>query len=370
MKRRGQWHNYSAPGLYMITLVVNDRKPLLGTLIENNGQAYIEHSLLGKTIINEEINKISHFYPMVEVWRLCIMPDHIHMILNVKTAMPAGKHLGNVVYGFKTGCTRALWRIMDEGNPSPTQPGCPQQMQQHSGRITEKPLPRMKHGGRVAENIQQISQHGGHVAENTQQMLQHGGRVAEGSPSAMKPLLFENGYNDKILTGRDQLNRWKRYLDDNPRRLMLKRKHPDLFSVMHNVVIAGRSCMSVGNRFLLDIPEKTAVIVHRRNTRDEFLAMREQWLATGENGGVLVSAAIAPREKEVLREAMNRGYKIILLRENGFPQLYKPSGEKFEACTRGQLLEISPWQYHMERQQISRSQCLELNKLAQLIAQE
>lgn len=342
MKRRGQWHNYSAPGLYMITLVVNDRKPLLGTLIENNGQAYIDHSQLGKTIINEEINKISHFYPMVEVWRLCIMPDHIHMILNVKTAMPAGKHLGNVVYGFKTGCTRALWRIMDEGNPSPTQPGCPQQMLQHGGR----------------------------VAENTQQMQQHGGRVAEGSPSAMKPLLFENGYNDKILTGRDQLNRWKRYLDDNPRRLMLKRKHPDLFSVMHNVVIAGRSCMSVGNRFLLDIPEKTAVIVHRRNTRDEFLAMREQWLATGENGGVLVSAAIAPREKEVLREAMNRGYKIILLRENGFPQLYKPSGEKFEACTRGQLLEISPWQYHMERQQISRSQCLELNKLAQLIAQE
>lgn len=87
----------------------------------------------------------------------------------------------------------------------------------------------------------------------------------------------------------------------------------------------------------------------------------------GEAGGVIVSAAIAPREKEVMREAMNSGYNIILLRENGFPQLYKPTGEKFDACSRGQLLEISPWQYHMERQQISRSQCLELNALVQLI---
>lgn len=286
MKHRGLWHDYRAPGLYFVTLVVDGRKPLLGTLIEDNRQACIEHSQLGKAIINEEIHKISHFYPMVEVWKLCVMPDHIHMILNVKAAMPPGKLLGNVVYGYKTGCTRALWRIMDEGNPSPTQPGCTQQ-------------------------------------------TEPGGRVADGFPSAMKPLQFENGYNDKILKGKDQLNRWKHYLDDTPRRLMLKRKHPDLFTVMHNVVIAGRSCKAVGNRFLLDIPEKAAVIVHRRYTSDEFLALRDLWLSTGENGGVLVSAAITSREKEVMREAMDRGYSIILLRENGFPAPYKPGGEKF-----------------------------------------
>lgn len=32
------------------------------------------------------------------------------------------------------------------------------------------------------------------------------------------------------------------------------------------------------------------------------------------------------------REAMNCGYNIILLRENGFPKLYKPEGEAFDAC--------------------------------------
>jgi len=325
MKRRGQWHNYREPGLYMITLVVNDRKPLLGTLIEENMQACVKHSQLGKAIINEEINKISLFYPMVEVWKICVMPDHIHMILNVKTAMPPGKHLGNVVYGFKTGCTRALWRIIAEGNSSSTQP------------------------------------------INTIQMLQTGGRVAEGFPSAMKPLLFENGYNDKILKGRDQLNRWKRYLDDNPRRLLLKRKHPDLFTVMHNVEIDNRKCKAVGNRFLLNIPQKIAVIVHRRYTDQELNSLIQKWLDTGEAGGVLVSAAVAPAEKKIMRTALERGYNIILLRENGFPPHFKPAGESFDACASGRMLIISPWEYHMGKHKITREQCLELNSLCEQI---
>ena len=96
--------------------------------------------------------------------------------------------------------------------------------------------------------------------------------------------------------------------------------------------------------------------------------MKRRWLALGENGGVLVSAAIAAREKAVMREARNRGYRFIVLRENGFPPLYKPAGESFDACSSGTLLQISPWEYHMNRCTISRNQCLQLNRLAELIA--
>ena len=81
----------------------------------------------------------------------------------------------------------------------------------------------------------------------------------------------------------------------------------------------------------------------------------------------MVSAAIATREKEVMREAMDRGYKIILVRENGFPALYKPSGESFDACSEGRLLQVSPWEYHMQRRTISREQCLMLNRLVEEI---
>ena len=71
----------------------------------------------------------------------------------------------------------------------------------------------------------------------------------------------------------------------------------------------------------------------------------------------------------MLREALNRGYRIILLRENGFPKLYKPSGESFDACSEGLLLQVSPWEYHMERKTITRSECLELNAMAEKIAE-
>lgn len=132
--------------------------------------------------------------------------------------------------------------------------------------------------------------------------------------------------------------------------------------------VAGEKCQVVGNRFLLDIPDKMAVIVHRRYTDEENARLREEWLSCGERGGVLVSAAIAPKEKEVLREAMNRGYSIILLRENGFPPLYKPSGESFDACAEGLLLQVSPWEFHMEKKVITREQCLHLNAMAERIA--
>ena len=81
-----------------------------------------------------------------------------------------------------------------------------------------------------------------------------------------------------------------------------------------------------------------------------------------------MSAAISKKEKEVLREAMNRGYRIILLRENGFPKMYKPSGESFDACSEGLLLQICPWEFHMEKKAITRAQCLELNEMAERIA--
>ena len=308
MKRRSPWHDYRRVGTYMLTLVVEGRRPLLGAIKGSPevphgspGSPCVELSELGLAILNDEIGKITRFYPQVVVWKVCIMPDHIHMIVRVREEMPKGKHLGTVITGFKFGCNQAYWTLNGMKGPS----------------------------------------------------LQG---------------LFEKGYNDKFLLHEGQYENWKAYLDDNPRRLLLKRQNPQLFTVLDDMEIAGRKCQIVGNRFLLDIPDKMAVIVHRRYTDEESDSLREAWLACGERGGVLVSAAVSSKEKEVLREAMNRGYRIILLRDNGFSKFYKPSGESFDACSKGLLLQISPWPYHMERRTITRAQCLELNAMAEAIA--
>ena len=319
MKRRKPWHDYHRKGTYMVTLVVEGRRPVLGKLIMSTGEqdTSVELTALGKAIRNEEVQKISAIYKMVEVWKLCIMPDHIHMIVRIKEDLPEGKHLGHIVAGFKGGCSRAWWRM-----------------------------------NRPCADAQGV------VAATDAQ-----GVVAAGMPS-----IFERGYNDLILLNDSQLDNWKHYLDDNPRRLAIKRLHPDFFTTLNYIDIAEWHCQIVGNRFLLDIPQKVAVIVHSAYSDKEYAEYKKEWLACGEAGGILVSAAIATREKEVMREAMNRGYRIIFVRENGFPPLYKPSGESFDACSNGRLLQICPWEYHMERRIISREQCLMLNRLTEEIA--
>ena len=350
MKRRMPSHNYSAKGTYMLTLVVEGRKPVFGSLrgdgFADSGASEaprVELSPLGRTIRDVEIKKIATFYPMVEVWKLCIMPDHIHMIVRVKENMPVGKHLGQVVKGFKTGCTRVWWRLSGVKPCGEAQ-----------GTGAERPCGEALGKGAKTE--------AGIVT------------VPDGFPSgvttppgARRPVLYEQGYCDKILLREGQLDNWKQYLDDNPRRLAVKRQCPGYFTVVHQVNIGEWSCQMVGNRYLLSYPEKAAVIVHRAWSDEEFAEWKQRWLSLGENGGVLVGAAIATREKEVMREAMNRGYRLIVLRENGFPPLYKPSGESFAACSEGNLLLISPWEYHMNRRTISREQCLQLNRLAEEI---
>ena len=372
MKRRKPWHNYRRKGTYMLTLVVAERLPLLGRLIipaaeptgvmaEGKGPtttpaalaagpattpvasaagSHIELTPLGKAIHDEEIQKISAIYKTVEVWKLCIMPDHIHMIVRVSEELPEGKHLGHIVAGFKGGCSRA-WRSLISLSASATAASATTPVASAAGPATTP----------VASAARPAT---------TPVASAAGSRT----PS---PSLFESGYNDLILLDDGQLDNWKHYLDDNPRRLAIKRLRPDYFTTLNYADIAEWHCQLVGNSFLLDIPQKVAVIVHRAYSDKEYAEYRKKWLACGEAGGILVSAAIAPREKEVMREAMNRGYRIIFVRENGFPPLYKPSGESFDACSDGRLLQVSPWEYHMKRRKISREQCLMLNRLVEEI---
>ena len=384
MQRRAPWHDYNKKGLYMLTLVVEGRSPLLGKVVTSviapgmaDGQATqetaglearVELSLLGKTILTEEVRKISAVYEQVEVWKLCIMPDHIHLIISVKEDLPEGKHLGTIVRGFKGGCSRAWWRIgpgvKTPGTGAASPAAAPVPLASALSSPDAAPVPSASAlASPAAAPVPSASALASPDAAPVPAVFTAGSSVEK----SKGPSLFEPGYNDKLLLHEGQLEAWKHYLDDNPRRLALKRLHPDLFITTHYIDIGEWHCQTVGNRFLLDIPQKVAVIVHSAYTDADFARYREQWLACGEAGGVLVSAAIAIREKEVMHEAMERGYRVVWVRENGFPPLYKPTGRSFDACTEGRLLQVSPWEYHTEQRTISREQCLQLNRLVETI---
>ena len=325
MLRRRVGHDYESRRIYLITMTVEGRRPLLGRLVgdaeaaEGSPEApRIELSPLGEEVRNCWTS-ISSYYPEVKVLAITIMPDHLHGILFVERQME--QHLGMVIKGFKAGCNKAYrrWLAAQEGLAGRSVP------QQCCSK------------------------------ENNGDDRTHG-------------FLFSRNYNDHILEGADELERWFNYLDDNPRRLAVKRQHPEYFTIVRQRNIGEWSCQMVGNQALLSYPKKAAVVVHSAWSDEEYEKRKQKWLALGEKGGVLISAAIATREKVVMREAMNRGYRLIVLRENGFPPLYKPAGESFDACSNGTLLQVSPWEYHMNRRTISREQCLQLNRLAELIA--
>ena len=354
MKRRSPWHDYHGRGTYMLTLVVEGRMPLLGKLWgrvdarPGDGDApKVMLSELGIAIAKEEIPKIHEYYPQVEVWRVCIMPDHIHLIVRVKEDLRGGQAMESLGTEARGGQASAL-----AGGANLALAG-----KNEAGSI-----------GMTAKREKEMGSLG-MVIKGFKMGCNKAYWRIYGMNTAPRKGLFELGYNDKVLLHERQLEGWKKYLDDNPRRLMVKRMNPGLFTVMQNKEVVGRRCQMVGNCFLLDIPDKVAVVVHRRYSEGDLRRLREEWLACGERGGVLVSAAISTKEKEVLREAMNRGYRIVLLRENGFPRLYKPCGESFYACSEGLLLQISPWNYHMEKKTITREQCLELNEMAERIAE-
>lgn len=296
-KQRAYHHDYHRAGIYMVTMVVSGRAPILGSLVCGDRPKIIP-SDLGWRIKLQESKKMHGVHRNVEVWKFCLMPDHVHMIIRVKTDFPQGMHLGDVIRGFKTGCNRLYWEL--------------------------------------------------------------GGRKGQG--------LFETGYNDRLLKYYEHLKVWKNYLDDNPRRLYIKRQHPEFFRSIHDVQILDRSCQIIGNRFLLDNPDKEAVIVRSHFSEEKFKECMEGWLACCERGGVLVGFWISEREKLVMKEAMEQGFPVIRIRDEGFGDYYKPAGSAFDACAAGQLLQISALPHNSPRPVFSRAFCWEMNRFAERIA--
>jgi hypothetical protein len=183
------------------------------------------------------------------------------------------------------------------------------------------------------------------------------------APSHLVPLFAPN-YNDLILKNYDELKRWKDYLADNPRRLMTKRAKPELLRPFFNLRIGSYTYNGIGNRLLLSAPRRVAVRVSRRVTGEQLDAEVSRYMSLAQSGTVLVSPAISPGEKQVMRSAFDAGLPTIVIVENGFTPLTKPKGEQFDACAEGRLLLLAPWEHHNEKRAITAFQCQQLNLMA------
>lgn len=124
----------------------------------------------------------------------------------------------------------------------------------------------------------------------------------------------------------------------------------------------------MGNAQILNAPFKAPVQCSRHLTEPEIEQECIKFLSMASQGTVLVSPCISLGEKTIMAMAMQMGYPVIILRDNGFNPMSKPSSRFIDACADGKALFIAPAVYDPYKNTISRTQCLELNQLAAHIA--
>ena len=324
----------------MITIAIEGRRPILGKLMgKTPEEANVELSAFGERV-KACWMAIPQYYPQIEVVKLCVMPDHIHGILFVHERIE--RHLGHVINGFKTGCRKAARElgIITAALPQPTEQG----EEGNEGTVE------------YTAAVPQLSKQ---PSKGRPQHDRHHG------------LLWEENYNDRILRGRGQYERMKAYLDDNPRRLLIKRLHPEYFTQLGTITAAGILMQAMGNRFLLDNPVKIQIQCSRKMNEEEIEHYKENILERArKEGAIVVSPCISPGEKQTTTAAMTARIPLIVLLLNGLLPLFKPQPRYLEACEEGRLLILAPFPYQNEKLEHMRQRCLQLNAYAAEICKD
>lgn len=113
MKRRKEDHDYNSRCVYLITLCVEGRKPLFGTLRAADDahlQAWVEPSELGVMVIEHWCN-IMIDNPGVRTLGFQLMPEHVHGIIFVSEQL--SRHFGHIVARFKAKCTKSFRSLLE-----------------------------------------------------------------------------------------------------------------------------------------------------------------------------------------------------------------------------------------------------------------
>lgn len=369
MNRRRVGHDYSSRRMYLITMTVEGRRPLFGRLVGHDGatpettEASVELSPLGQRVKDEWLAVTVH-HPEVTAVSLQLMPDHLHGILFVEQQMEG--HLSDVIRGFKTSTNKAYRQIVlgraEAGAAAPPQ----HSEQAGKGHADGASAAGFSPAGASAVGFSAFS--GSSAAVGCAAAVPQSKRDRS-HESREHGLLWTPNYNDHILSNRDELDRWRQYLADNPRRLYLRRRNPELFRVSFGLRIGRFNCSAVGNRFLLAYPKITQVQCSTHFYESDVQKAVAGYMAAARGGAVLVSPSISDGEKRTMRAAFDAGLPQILITANGLGSYSKPGGAFFDACAEGRLLILSPWEHQNRKVVLTRAMCMEMNELARLIAE-
>ena len=359
--RRAGWQPYGGKGLYMVTLCTEGRQPcfghLEGDIRARRASAAFPHivlSELGRAVLEEELPKMHRFYPQVELWQVAVMPDHLHLLIRVREPLPKGKHLGHIISGFKGGCSRAWWALLQAQSSGAGLAASMGTAVDTAGTAVAAPTAAAPAATAPAAATAAVPAASAAVpcAAVPCAAVPSAAAPSAAAPSAAGPPLFEPGYHDRIIKRPGMLENIQRYMADNPLRALMRRQLPHLLERRLHLRIGSRDYAAFGALFLLKRAEKEQVFFHRRDKAtglateltEDYRQERERLLSEAREGVVLVSPAVSTPEKLVVDTALSDGLPVIHLQKEPIAQYWKPERSRFEACARGTLLILYPWE--------------------------
>ena len=399
MGKRCQKKNYRLPGAYHITINVAERQwhPLgqvVGNLDQPDGDANaprVELTAIGKMVEEELTKSITTHYPMIEVQDYVVMPEHLHFILVVHNSIISRNgretHLGQVIAGFKKGCNRRYWEM--------------------TGMTANGQEDRTANGQQGITNDGQQGKPADARAESTSPLRHavhpHGFKVPS-SGTTNRPPLFAYGYVDVMPLQPGQLETQRHYIHNNPRSRLMRTSNRNLQSPQRGGIgtalklpalkgylqrecgtplfdedkwgnIQNRllindgmvTCDSYGNRQLLQC-RMLPVVCHRKD-KASFTLQKQRCLTAASEGAILVSARIAKGEQEIIDTAIQQGFPVITIEDNGLPERYHPSERRIDLCATNKMLIVTPWRYiyRHTHEPISVAECKTMNCIVQAL---
>lgn len=399
MKRRSHSHDYSHSGLYHITIsAAKDlHQPLghmAGRLDKPDGDSeapHVELSPLGRMVEHELTESIQRYYPMLKVLDYIVMPEHIHFLLvayrDVVSRNGKPTHLGQVIAGFKYGCNKRYWAMTGRGLPavdSQVGEAGNDQAAELPGTLCGKPgtLCGKPGTGRVPS----------------------GWAAKPGATKLEAPPLFDGGYCDVMPVDEAQLETQRAYIRNNPRNRLLRMSNrqwllPQRMCVETHLSLRAlkgylqRECLpsqlteEIWQRLSERLLVKDGMVYCDRYGSDELLQKRLlpvvchrkdaalhdtqllRCMDAADEGDVLVSARIAKREQIIMAAVQKRAYPVVLIADNGIPEIFHPSEEKQTLCASGRLLLLTPWKYHYRKadEGITVAECKTMNCITQAV---
>ena len=339
---RNPGHDYYGRGTYLITLVVSGRERVLSFFSDNkDGENLTNRKTLVLTHLGEVVANTWLRTPeaqavhgnRVRVHAYVCMPDHFHGVIEVLE--PMAWSLGDIIQAFKSVCT-SHW-----------------QRQQGLAASVDRPISiDLKEEGMPAwlrEKAQRYANEGALIRNLSKKQRQEYYALVGRSQQP----LFDDNYDDTVCLDERHRKAMIAYVNDNPRRAILRRLLPEYMRRCLHVRIGNRSYGAFGNLFLLRWARKIQVQCHRKHPITgqpyeetvDYTNERRQWeTAIMEGCTVIVTPGISAGERLMKNECLDKGFPLIHLQKEPIGVFWKPERQRFDACATGALLILAPWE--------------------------